>query len=59
VAHIPGGGAVGAAAERDPKLVERDVQAGLVSPESARAEYACEPQRMVGGTRETPRRMPV
>ncbi len=36
---LPGGGAVGAAFERDPELVRRDVEAGFVSLKAAREEY--------------------
>jgi N-methylhydantoinase B len=36
---LPGGGAVGAAFERDPELVRHDVEAGFVSLEAAREEY--------------------
>jgi N-methylhydantoinase B len=36
---LPGGGGMGAAAERDPALVARDVRDGLVSPTAAREVY--------------------
>jgi N-methylhydantoinase B len=39
VCLLPGGGGVGPARERDPRLVARDVDHGYVSPESARDEY--------------------
>jgi N-methylhydantoinase B len=37
--HLPGGGGMGAPAERDPALVARDVRDGLVSAEAARSHY--------------------
>ena len=39
VSHIPGGGGVGPARERDPEALARDVREGYVSPEAAREEY--------------------
>ncbi len=36
---LPGGGGMGDPKERDPALVARDVEDGLVSPESARTVY--------------------
>ncbi len=36
---LPGGGGMGDPKDRDPALVQRDVEDGLVSPEAARAIY--------------------
>jgi N-methylhydantoinase B len=36
---LPGGGGMGAPAERDPRLVARDVADGLLTPEAARRDY--------------------
>jgi N-methylhydantoinase B len=43
VVETPGGGGLGAPAERDPALVARDLRAGLVSPEAAAAHAASKP----------------
>ena len=37
--QTPGGGGWGAPAEREPDRLERDVRAGLISPERAREVY--------------------
>jgi len=39
---MPGGGGMGAAAERDPAAVKRDVRMGYVSAEAAEREYGVE-----------------
>jgi N-methylhydantoinase B len=39
VIEMPGGGGMGAAAERDPARVKRDVQMGYVSADAAKREY--------------------
>jgi N-methylhydantoinase B len=39
---LPGGGGMGAPAERDPALVTRDVRDGLVSPANARTLYGAQ-----------------
>ncbi len=39
ILEMPGGGGLGAPSERDPALVAEDVRNGLVSAESARADY--------------------
>ena len=39
VIEMPGGGGMGAAAERDPKAVKRDVRLGYVSAEAAERDY--------------------
>jgi N-methylhydantoinase B len=36
---LPGGGGMGDPKDRDPALVQRDVEDGLVSPEAARSVY--------------------
>ena len=41
--QTPGGGGWGAPAEREPDLLERDVRAGLISPERAREVYGASP----------------
>jgi N-methylhydantoinase B len=42
IVHTPGGGGYGDPMRRDPKLVLRDVQNGLVSPKSAEKDYGIE-----------------
>ncbi len=39
ILELPGGGGLGSPQERDPALVAEDVRNGLVSAESARADY--------------------
>jgi N-methylhydantoinase B/oxoprolinase/acetone carboxylase alpha subunit len=39
VVEMPGGGGMGAATERDPEAVKRDVRLGYVSREAAAREY--------------------
>jgi N-methylhydantoinase B len=39
ICHLPGGGAIGPATDRDPALVARDVAFGYVTPEGARRDY--------------------
>lgn len=39
VLELPGGGGMGPPAERDPRLVARDVRSGLLSAAAARAQY--------------------
>jgi N-methylhydantoinase B len=40
---LPGGGGMGEPQDRDPALVRRDVEDGLVSPEAARSTYGVKP----------------
>ncbi len=42
VIEMPGGGGMGAAAERDPARVRRDVQMGYVSADAAKRDYGVE-----------------
>jgi N-methylhydantoinase B len=42
VVEMPGGGGMGAPAERDPEAVKRDVRLGYLSAEAARLEYGVE-----------------
>jgi N-methylhydantoinase B len=42
VVELPGGGGFGDPRRRTPKLVESDLQAGLISPRAAREEYGSE-----------------
>jgi N-methylhydantoinase B len=37
---MPGGGGMGAAADRDPAQVRRDVQMGYVSADAAKQDYS-------------------
>ena len=39
VIEMPGGGGVGAAADRDPAAIARDINAGLITPEAAKRDY--------------------
>jgi N-methylhydantoinase B len=39
VLHLPGGGGMGEARERDREAIARDVADGLITPERARADY--------------------
>ena len=43
VIEMPGGGGMGAAADRDPARVQRDVQMGYVSAGAAKQDYGVEP----------------
>jgi len=36
---MPGGAGFGAAGQRDPGAIERDLTGGIVTPEGARSEY--------------------
>jgi N-methylhydantoinase B/oxoprolinase/acetone carboxylase alpha subunit len=42
VFDTPGGGCMGSPSERDPALIQADVESGLVTPEGAARDYGIE-----------------
>ncbi len=39
VVELPGGGGFGEPDKRDPEMIRKDIEAGLVTPEAAREDY--------------------